>query len=66
VLVGICFRETEADEREGAINGWTWIGLTLAVAVIWVIAEFQIGTAAFVPGRYGGQARPAGRVDADS
>jgi hypothetical protein len=34
--------------------------------VIWVIAEVQIGTAAFVPGRYEGQARPTGRVDAGS
>ena len=42
------------------------IGLTLADAVIWVIAEVQIGTAAFVPGRYGGQGRPTGRVDAGS
>ncbi len=40
------------------------IGLTAADAVIWAIAEVQIGTAAFVPERYGGQVRPAGRVDA--
>jgi hypothetical protein len=43
-----------------------WIGLTVADAVIWVLAEVPIGIAAFVPGRYGGQARPTGRVDADS
>ncbi len=54
-------------DRPGCeIGGWTWIGLTLADAVIWVIPEVQIGTAAFVAGRYGGQARPTGRVDADS
>ena len=52
-------------EKQPSTDG-TWIGLTLADAVIWVIAEFQIGTAAFVPGRYGGQARPTGRVDAVS
>jgi hypothetical protein len=38
----------------------------LGDAVIWVIAEVQIGTAAFVLGRCGGQARPTGRVGADS
>jgi len=40
--------------------------LTFADAVNWVLAEVQIGTAAFVPARYGGPARPTGRVDADS
>ena len=40
--------------------------LTLADGVIWAISELQIGTAAVVPGRYGEQARPPGRVDADS
>jgi hypothetical protein len=55
-----------ADAREGAINGWTWTGLTPVDAVIWVLAEVQIATDAFVPGRYGGQARLTGRVDADS
>jgi hypothetical protein len=48
------------------LGGRGRIGLTLADAVIWVISEVQIATAAFVPGRYGGQARPTGRVDADS
>ncbi|HEY3944962.1 MAG TPA: IS3 family transposase [Solirubrobacteraceae bacterium] len=48
------------------LGGRGQIGLTLSDAVIWVIAELQIGTAAFFPGRYGGQARPTGRVDADS
>ena len=48
------------------LGGRGRIGLTLADAVIWVISEVQIGTASFVPGRYGGQARPTGRVDADS
>ena len=52
-------------EKEPPTDG-TWIGLNLADALIWVIAELQIGTAAFVPGRYGGQARLPGRVDAVS
>jgi hypothetical protein len=44
----------------------TWIGLTVAAVVIWVLAEVATGIAAFAPGRYGRQARPTGRVDADS
>ena len=52
-------------EKEPSTDG-TWIGLTLADALIWVIAELQIGTAAFVLGRCAGQARPTGRVDAVS
>ncbi|MFL5862802.1 MAG: hypothetical protein ACJ780_18835 [Solirubrobacteraceae bacterium] len=50
----------------GAINGWTWTCLTPADGVVWVLVEPRIATAAFVPGRYGGQARPTGRADADS
>ena len=65
-LSPLAVEKRRADGREGAINGWTWTGLTPADAVIWVLAEVQIGTAAYVPGRYGGQARPTGRVDADS